>query len=70
VWPTPDQKSLIVANQNDKKLSRISTDYETDTLPPLNTTMCGRLGRVPVFSWQRSLTVRAATLTAPGTLGA
>ena len=27
VWPTPDQKQLIVANQNDKKLSRISTDY-------------------------------------------
>ena len=34
VWPTPDQKSLIVANQNDKKLSRISTDYETDTFTP------------------------------------
>lgn len=31
VWPTPDQKHLIVANQNDKKLSRISTDYEGDT---------------------------------------
>ena len=34
MWPTPDQKSLIVANQNDKKLSRISTDYETDTFTP------------------------------------
>lgn len=34
VWPTPDQKSLIVANQNDKKLSRISTNYRTDTFTP------------------------------------
>lgn len=31
VWPTPDQTQLIVANQNDKKLSRISTEYGTDT---------------------------------------
>ena len=30
VWPTPDQSQLIVANQNDKKLSRISTDYTAD----------------------------------------
>ncbi len=30
VWPTPDQTQLIVANQNDKKLSRISTDWERD----------------------------------------
>ena len=30
VWPTPDQTQLIVANQNDKKLSRISTDYAAD----------------------------------------
>ncbi len=34
VWPTPDQRHLIVANQNDKKLSRISTDYGTDTFTP------------------------------------
>lgn len=31
VWPTPDQTQLIVANQNDKKISRISTDYFSDT---------------------------------------
>ena len=30
VWPSPDQTQLIVANQNDKKLSRISTNYGTD----------------------------------------
>ena len=30
VWPTPDQRQIIVANQNDKKLSRISTDYDSD----------------------------------------
>jgi hypothetical protein len=29
-WPTPDQKHLIVANQNGKQLNRISTDYERD----------------------------------------
>jgi len=31
VWPSPDQSQLIVANQNDKKLSRIDTDYATDS---------------------------------------
>ena len=31
VWPTPDQRQLIVANQNDKKLSRIATNYRTNT---------------------------------------
>lgn len=31
VWPTPDQRQLIVANQNDKKISRISTDYFNDS---------------------------------------
>ncbi|MDQ3645116.1 MAG: hypothetical protein M3356_06395 [Actinomycetota bacterium] len=30
VWPSPDQSQLIVANQNDKKLSRIATDYNAD----------------------------------------
>ena len=30
VWPTPDQRQLIVANQGDKKLGRISTDYDSD----------------------------------------
>jgi DNA-binding beta-propeller fold protein YncE len=30
VWPTPDQSQLIVANQNDKKLSRIATDWNAD----------------------------------------
>ena len=30
VWPSPDQTELIVANQNDKKLSRIATDYDAD----------------------------------------
>jgi hypothetical protein len=29
-WPTPDQKHLIVANQNGKQLNRIATDYERD----------------------------------------
>jgi hypothetical protein len=29
-WPTPDQRHLIVANQNGKKLNRIRTDYEDD----------------------------------------
>jgi hypothetical protein len=29
-WPTPDQKHLIVANQNGKLLQRISTDYAND----------------------------------------
>ena len=27
VWPTPDQRYLIVANQNGKRLERIRTDY-------------------------------------------
>ena len=31
VWPSPDQSQLIVANQNDKKLSRIATDYDADS---------------------------------------
>ena len=30
VWPSPDQTQLIVANQNDKKLSRIATNYGAD----------------------------------------
>jgi hypothetical protein len=30
VWPTPDQSQIIVANQNDKKLARISTDWDAD----------------------------------------
>lgn len=30
-WPTPDQRYLIVANQNGKKLQRIRTDYRTET---------------------------------------
>jgi hypothetical protein len=30
MWPTRDQTQLIVANQADKKLSRISTDWEAD----------------------------------------
>ncbi len=34
VWPTPDQRHLIVANQNDKKLSRIATNYRTNTFTP------------------------------------
>ena len=29
-WPTPDQRHLIVANQNGKLLQRIETDYEHD----------------------------------------
>jgi len=29
-WPTPDQRHLIVANQNGKKLQRIRTDYRTE----------------------------------------
>jgi hypothetical protein len=30
-WPTPDQRHLIVANQNGKKLQRIRTNYRTET---------------------------------------
>jgi hypothetical protein len=30
-WPTPDQRYLIVANQNGKKLQRIRTDYKNET---------------------------------------
>jgi hypothetical protein len=30
-WPTPDQRYLIVANQNGKKLQRIRTDYRNET---------------------------------------
>lgn len=30
VWPTPDQTQLVVANQADKKLSRIATDWDAD----------------------------------------
>jgi hypothetical protein len=30
-WPTPDQRHLIVANQNGKKLHRIRTNYRTET---------------------------------------
>jgi hypothetical protein len=30
-WPTPDQRHLIVANQNGKKLQRIRTDYKSET---------------------------------------
>jgi hypothetical protein len=35
-WPTPDQRHLIVANQNGKKLARIATDYRHNrfTLEP------------------------------------
>ncbi|HZG48786.1 MAG TPA: hypothetical protein VEY90_04645 [Thermoleophilaceae bacterium] len=29
-WPTPDQRHLIVANQNGKLLQRIATDYASD----------------------------------------
>jgi hypothetical protein len=29
-WPTPDQRHLIVANQNGKKLQRIATDYPNE----------------------------------------
>ena len=29
-WPTPDQRHLIVANQNGKLLQRISTDYRNE----------------------------------------
>ena len=29
-WPTPDQRHLIVANQNGKKLQRIATDYRNE----------------------------------------
>src|ERR687895_2324295 len=29
-WPTPDQRHLIVANQNGKKLQRIATDYRRE----------------------------------------
>jgi hypothetical protein len=30
-WPTPDQRHLIVANQNGKKLQRIATDYANES---------------------------------------
>ena len=30
-WPTPDQRHLIVANQNGKRLQRIATDYDANT---------------------------------------
>jgi len=30
-WPTPDQRYLIVANQNGKRLQRIRTDYANDS---------------------------------------
>jgi len=30
-WPTPDQRYLIVANQNGKKLQRVRTNYETES---------------------------------------
>jgi hypothetical protein len=30
-WPTPDQRHLIVANQNGKKLQRIRTEYRNET---------------------------------------
>jgi hypothetical protein len=30
-WPTPNQRHLIVANQNGKKLQRIATDYENES---------------------------------------
>jgi hypothetical protein len=30
-WPTPDQRHLIVANQNGKLLQRIATDYAADS---------------------------------------
>lgn len=30
VWPTPDQRYLILANQNGKKLERIRTDWQKD----------------------------------------
>jgi hypothetical protein len=30
-WPTPDQRHLIVANQNGKKLQRIATDYPNES---------------------------------------
>ena len=30
-WPAPDQRYLIVANQNGKKLQRIRTDYKNET---------------------------------------
>jgi hypothetical protein len=31
IWPTPDQRHAIVADQNGRKLHRIGTDYSTDT---------------------------------------
>ena len=39
VWPTPDQRHMIVANQNGKLLQRIATDYANDrfTLEPAAT---------------------------------
>lgn len=58
VWPSPDQTQLIVANQNDKKLSRIATNYGTDqyeldraaTLDLANgTTPSGALRQDPVL---------------------
>ncbi|MCP9488480.1 MAG: hypothetical protein MSC31_01235 [Solirubrobacteraceae bacterium MAG38_C4-C5] len=30
VWPTPDQRHLLVANQNGKLFQRIATDYENE----------------------------------------
>jgi hypothetical protein len=30
-WPTPDQRHLIVANQNGKKLHRVATDYVNES---------------------------------------
>ena len=30
VWPTPDQRQLLVANQNGKRFQRIATDYATE----------------------------------------
>jgi DNA-binding beta-propeller fold protein YncE len=31
IWPTPDQRHAIVADQNGRKLHRIATDYATNT---------------------------------------
>ena len=31
IWPTPDDKYILVANQNGKKVERIRTDYRTNT---------------------------------------
>lgn len=30
VWPTPDQRHLLVANQNGKLFQRIATDYDNE----------------------------------------